>query len=87
MTLRKLKLIVIIVIVGLFVVFLLQNTQVVRVKFYFWDISMSRVILMPLFIVIGFIIGFVAAKMTGKSRLQRKAAQRADNIPGQGKRD
>ncbi|MFH1458726.1 MAG: LapA family protein [Candidatus Omnitrophota bacterium] len=45
----------------LFVV-LLQNTQVVSVRFLFWKVSMSRIILLPLVTLIGFIIGFFVGR-------------------------
>ena len=49
----------------LFLIILLQNTQVVSLRLFFWDISMSRIILLPLVLFIGFIIGFIVAKTTG----------------------
>lgn len=42
----------------LFFIVLIQNTQVVSLKFLFWKLSMSRIILLPLVMLIGFIIGF-----------------------------
>ncbi|MFH1846477.1 MAG: lipopolysaccharide assembly protein LapA domain-containing protein [Candidatus Omnitrophota bacterium] len=46
------------VILGVLVlIVLLQNTQVVSVRLLFWELSMSRIILLPLILSIGFIIG------------------------------
>jgi len=42
----------------LFLIVLLQNTQVVQLHFLFWKISMSQIILFPLVTSIGFIMGF-----------------------------
>lgn len=50
----------------LLLVFLLQNTQVVSIRFLFWKLSMSRVILLPLIMLIGFIIGFFVGKKSGE---------------------
>jgi len=50
----------------LFLIFLIQNTQVVTLRLYFWKISMSQIILIPLVLVLGFIIGYVVAKVTKK---------------------
>ncbi|MCJ7593487.1 MAG: LapA family protein [Desulfobacterales bacterium] len=50
----------------LFLIFLFQNTQVVTLRLYFWKISMSQIILIPLVLVLGFIIGYVVAKVTKK---------------------
>jgi uncharacterized integral membrane protein len=47
------------IIIGvLFSIILLQNTQIVSFKFLFWEFSMSRIILLPLVMAIGVIIGF-----------------------------
>ena len=43
----------------------LQNTEVVDVRFLLWDFRMSRVVLMVLTGAVGFLAGFVVAKFTG----------------------
>jgi len=60
------KIIVGLVLAVLFVIFLLQNTQVVNLRFYFWKISMSQIILIPLVLILGFVIGYIVAKVTKK---------------------
>ncbi len=62
----RLKSIFIGFIVCLCFIVLLQNTQVVEIRFIFWETSMSRIILFPLLIAIGFIIGFIIAKRRRK---------------------
>jgi uncharacterized integral membrane protein len=57
--------IVILVLVALFVIILIQNTQVVTLRLLFWKLGMSQIILVPLTMVIGFIIGYLVAKITG----------------------
>ena len=57
--------IVILVLVALFVIILVQNTQVVTLRLLFWKIGMSQIILVPLTMLIGFIIGFIVARATG----------------------
>ena len=52
----------------LFVIVLLQNTDVVTLRVLFWDVSMSQIILIPLVLVIGFVLGFLAAKLLGGKR-------------------
>ena len=49
----------------LLAVVLLQNTQVVSIRFLFWKLSMSRIILLPLVMLIGFTIGFFVGKKSG----------------------
>ena len=62
----KPKWIVSLVVFVMFFIFLLQNTQVVTLKLYFWSISMSQIILVPLTLILGFIAGYIVAKITGK---------------------
>ncbi|MBU1925905.1 MAG: LapA family protein [Candidatus Omnitrophica bacterium] len=61
----KPKTIALLILAGLFLVVLLQNTQVVSVQFLFWKISMSRIILLPVVMGMGFIIGFFMGKRKG----------------------
>jgi uncharacterized integral membrane protein len=58
----KTKNIVLVILGILLLVVLLQNTQVVSVRFLFWKLSMSRIILLPLVMLIGFIIGFFVGR-------------------------
>jgi uncharacterized integral membrane protein len=52
----------------LFVIFLFQNMDDVALRLYFWQVSMPKIILVPLAILVGFAAGFVLAKITGKPR-------------------
>jgi uncharacterized integral membrane protein len=47
---------------------ILQNTDVVTLRVLFWQRQMSQVILLPLVLTIGFVLGFVVAKLTGARR-------------------
>jgi uncharacterized integral membrane protein len=61
------KTIIFIVIWSLFVVFLIQNSQIVTLQLFFWKVSMSRIILMAITALIGFLLGFIAGGMKRKS--------------------
>ncbi len=53
----------------LVLVLVLQNTEVVAVRFFFWDFTMSRVILVLMTTLIGFIGGYlVAVAMASRDR-------------------
>ncbi len=52
----------------LFVIFLFQNMDDVALRLYFWQVSMPKIILMPLAVLVGFVGGFVLAKITGRPR-------------------
>lgn len=53
----------IVILAGVVLFVLLQNTQVVSVRFLFWRLSMSQVILLPLILVIGLAAGFIIGRL------------------------
>jgi uncharacterized integral membrane protein len=57
----------------LFLIFLFQNMDDVALRLYFWQVSMPKIILVPLAILIGFAAGFILAKITGKPRSPQPA--------------
>jgi uncharacterized integral membrane protein len=57
------KRILMLILLGLFLVFILQNTQVVDVKFVFWRVSMSRALLLAGIFLIGLIAGWLLGRM------------------------
>jgi uncharacterized integral membrane protein len=68
----KAKTIVVLVLIGLFIIILVQNAQMVTLRFLFWEIGMSQIILLPLAMVIGFILGFIVTKVLGGTRSKEK---------------
>lgn len=64
----KAKTIIIIVLIALFLIVLFQNTQVVELRLLFWTISMSRIILFPLTLLVGLIIGFLLGHYVKKRK-------------------
>jgi uncharacterized integral membrane protein len=62
---KKPKTIISFVIVVLILVIFFQNTQVVSFRIFFWKISMSQIILIPLAMIIGLVLGYVIGKLTG----------------------
>ena len=59
----KKKFIVILVLIGLLLILIIQNTQNVSLNIFFWNIMMPQVILVLILFVLGFLIGFLVAKM------------------------
>jgi putative membrane protein len=53
--------IVFVSLIGLVFIFVLQNTQVVEVRFLFWTISMSRALILFATLAIGLIAGWLLA--------------------------
>lgn len=62
---KKPKTIISFVIIVLILIIFFQNTQVVSFRIFFWKISMSQVILIPLTMIIGLVLGYVIGKLTG----------------------
>lgn len=62
----KPKTIIIAVLILLLLIIILQNSQVVTLRLLFWKLEMSRIILMPLLLLIGFGAGYGTAKLTGQ---------------------
>jgi len=71
----KPKIIIILVLVALFAILLIQNIQVVTYRLFFWKISVSQVILVPLAMLVGFIIGFIVAKVTSSRKRNRYVSE------------
>jgi uncharacterized integral membrane protein len=66
------KFIVVLVLIALLLIILIQNTQVVTLRLFFWKVGMSQIILIPLAMAIGFVVGFVVSKVTGKQPTQKR---------------
>lgn len=48
-----------VVLIGAVLVFVVQNTQVVEVKFFFWTLSMSRALILLITLGIGLVGGWL----------------------------
>ncbi len=58
----KTKILLVAVLLVLLIIILFQNTQEVVFRIYFWKISMSQVVLVPLAVLIGMFFGYFLAK-------------------------
>jgi uncharacterized integral membrane protein len=58
----KVKWIIIIILAILFIIIIIQNSGIVEYKIFFWKINISRIIIIPIFLIIGFLIGFFIPK-------------------------
>jgi uncharacterized integral membrane protein len=65
----KAKILIVAVLLALLAILLVQNTQEVIFRVYFWKISMSQVILVPLAVLVGFLFGYFAAKMGREKKI------------------
>jgi uncharacterized integral membrane protein len=69
----KPKTIVVLVVIALFLIILIQNTQVVTLRLLFWKVGMSQIVLVPLTMLIGFVLGYIVAKVTSSSHKKEEA--------------
>jgi putative membrane protein len=64
------KLIFNLVLVGLMVIFIVQNVAVVEIRFLFWKVSMSRSIMIFLLLAVGIITGWILRSHFGSEKRQ-----------------
>jgi len=62
----KPKTIIILVLIVLAVIIIIQNSEMVTLQLLFWKIMMNRIIFISFLLVVGFLIGFLVAKLTKK---------------------
>ena len=63
---KKLKNGIAVLVILLFLIIVVQNTQAITLKFLLWKITASRIILIPLLALMGFVIGYIVAKTEKK---------------------
>ena len=62
----KTKLVLIVLLVAVCMILILQNTEVVSFRFFFWHFGISRIVLIPVFVLFGFIIGYIVGERQKK---------------------
>ena len=63
---KRPKVIAIIVISILALIVLLQNLHTVTFSVFFWKVEVSQLLLVLIMLIIGYFLGFMTAKLTGK---------------------
>lgn len=61
---KTLKTILVVALLVTSLVVVIQNTEVVTLRFLFWELSASRIILIPLIMFVGFVLGYIVATLT-----------------------
>lgn len=62
------KLIATLVVLGLVVLFIVQNVAVVEIKFLFWSFSMSRSLLLFIVLALGILAGWLMKSFSGHKK-------------------
>ena len=65
------KMITALILAGLAVVFIVQNVNVVEIKFLFWSIQMSRSLFMFFLLAVGIIVGWIMRGHLIKKKIKR----------------
>lgn len=68
----KLKIALVITVVILVAVFAIQNTEIVSVKLWFWEVQTPRALLILLCIAVGLFIGFLVPSPTKKEKPEKR---------------
>ena len=68
----KPKILIAAVLITAIVIVLIQNTQVVTLRLFFWQVSMSQIILISLTLLAGLVIGFIVATVFNKRPNKRR---------------
>ncbi len=67
---RTVKQVIIAVVILLLIVVLLQNTAVVTFRFLFWQVAISQILLIPLMLLIGFVVGMLTYSLIARKKRQ-----------------
>jgi len=59
---KKSKLILILILILIVVIALIQNRGMAHFSFLFWKLSISQLLLIPLLLLIGFALGYLAGR-------------------------
>ena len=79
--LKYLKIIAILSLLTLMTLVIIQNTEVVELRFFVYQVSMSRILLLILTLFFGFIIGFLTARLTGRAHARTTPSGGSDATP------
>ena len=58
----RIRSIIITILIAMFLVVVAQNTEVVAIRLLFWDVAMSRILLLLGSLVLGVLIGFLLGR-------------------------
>ena len=61
------KIVAILAAILLAVIIMVQNAQVIRMRLLFWSLDISKILLLVILLLLGFVVGYIAATMKSKS--------------------
>lgn len=60
----KAKLVILMILLILFTIFVTENTEEVGVMLFFWPIMLSKIVLLIITLVVGFVLGLITAALS-----------------------
>ena len=71
----KSKIVIAVLLTVLLIIFVLQNTEIVIVNFWFWDLSLPRALLLFVTFAVGLIIGLIIpSTKKGSDQIEEKTS-------------
>ena len=71
----KSKIVIAVLLTVLLIIFVLQNTEIVIVNFWFWDLSLPRALLLFVTFAVGLIIGLIIpSTKKGSEQIEEKTS-------------
>lgn len=58
----KPKWVIILILLVFVIILIVQNTQVIVYRFLFWQVGASQIMLVPLVLLVGFVIGYLVGR-------------------------
>ncbi|MEM1095733.1 MAG: LapA family protein [Bacteroidota bacterium] len=80
---RTAKIVLLILLLTLFTVLVLQNTETVSVRLVFVTVTMSRIVLLLMTLLIGFVSGYIVARLGTTRKVQKELAAVKQSIASQ----
>ena len=77
----QLRAALLVIVLALFLVLIVQNTEVVATRVFFWVVEMPRFILLGSMFIVGGIIGFLAGRRGKRGERGERAEQERGSAP------
>lgn len=74
----KAKQILLLIIGAIFLIIVLQNTEEILVTFFFWSVTLPKIVVLLISALIGFVAGILIFSMTTKRKLKAKELEQKE---------
>ncbi|HMU41808.1 MAG TPA: LapA family protein [Ignavibacteriaceae bacterium] len=74
----KAKQILLLIIGAIFLIIVLQNTEEILVTFFFWSVTLPKIVVLLISALIGFVAGILIFSITTKRKLKAKELEQKE---------